>query len=109
MSHGRRRDALTILGQWNPNMPEQEAARLLGRGLRHPIDGETAAALLEMLNRMAIHLGLVRLMLDGTIVARANVDPARPGKWIYYTPQDAARLRGDSPAHDDVAAEEWGR
>ena len=104
-----RYDAIQVLSRWDPAMPAPKAARLLGRGLREPVDGETATALLETLNRMAVHLGLVRLMFDGKIVARANVDPARQGKWIYYTREQEASLREDLPSHDDVAPEEWAR
>ena len=52
----------------------------LASGLPAPIDGETATALFEKFDRLAVDLALVTLMLEGKVVARANVDPARKGK-----------------------------
>ena len=105
----QRYDAIQILSEWDPAMPAPEAALVLGRGLREPVDGETATALLETLDHLAVQLSFVGLMLDGRIVARANVDPARPGKWIYHAKEHDTEGRADLPPHDDVAPEEWAR
>ena len=109
MSPEHRYDAIQILSRWDNAMPRAEAARLLERGLREPVNAETAAALLELLDHLAVQLALVGLILDGEIVARANVDPASTEKWIYGSRETAAQLRADLPSHDDVAFEEWGR
>ena len=104
-------DALEIVDQWSwsCDLPPAEAARLVARGLHAPIDGETATALLEKLNRMALDLALVRMMLEGEVVARANVDPSRKGRWIYSLSRHAAEVQDSLPPHDDVSREEWGR
>ena len=56
MSTDHRDDAIQVLSEWDPAMPPTEAARLLGRGLREPVDGETATALFEKLDRLVLDL-----------------------------------------------------
>jgi hypothetical protein len=90
-------------------MPAKQAARLLARGLRAPVDGETATALFEKFDRMAVDLALVSLMLDGEVVVRANVDPAQKGRWLYRTVENDAEVQADLPRHDDVSPQQWGR
>jgi hypothetical protein len=105
-AEGGQRSALEILERWHPKLPYREAAQLLASGLDGPVGAETAQALLQTLNRMSIDLALVQLMLEDAVVARANVDPSRPGKWIFYAAEHAPK-HDDLPPHDDVAVEEW--
>jgi len=100
---GPRRSALDILRIWGP---AEKTWKTLGSGLRAPIDAETALALIENFDRLVIELTVVQLLLDGRLVARANVDPSRADRWVFYRADVADELHASLPRHDDVAVNE---
>jgi hypothetical protein len=68
------------LGGWDKELAPREAAKLLSAALRGSVSIETGDALFEKFDRMSLDLALMELMLEGKVVARANVDRSRPGK-----------------------------